>query len=438
MNGVNSLTLTTQTEDEDDEGLYFERRCRAGCFPENSFRGGQKGAKRETQWESTCKKLSVTWKMLSEWDSSEEIQLSEVSNLNWWLYYDYKYMAHCLPAPELQKFSWAALGFPERDGKDSTLWIGTRDSYTPCHYDTYGCNLVCQVFGRKKWILFPPQDTKFLRPTRVPYEESSVYSEINLTSLTDSDAQKLSSCKPVEVTLEPGDVLFVPSKWWHFVKSEEFSISVNTWIELPDDSITRLQEAVMRTVINFAVNTVSPNSVSDLLNPNEMELLDLTESDLKDLLKSSSNQVSSKHTQNEGEILINQKADCPPVKKTKLMESCFIKSFDQLQTSVSCVEKLKPMKLTASADLADNFTYETEPPTDEKAYLKHLINAIGHPNVLKHISEQFLLHAFVGQRSVVIDNIEKVISHNFDGTVTKRDPFLQAAIFNVFPGRTHT
>lgn len=31
---------------------------------------------------------------------------------------------------------------------------------------------------RKRWILFPPE-TGNLKPTRVPYEESSVYSEHN-------------------------------------------------------------------------------------------------------------------------------------------------------------------------------------------------------------------------------------------------------------------
>ena len=35
-----------------------------------------------------------------------------------------------------------------------------------------------------------------------------------------------------QVTLDPGDVLFVPKKWWHYVQSLDTSISINTWIEL--------------------------------------------------------------------------------------------------------------------------------------------------------------------------------------------------------------
>ncbi len=34
------------------------------------------------------------------------------------------------------------------------------------------------------------------------------------------------------VTLEPGDVLYVPRHWWHYVVSIETSISVNTWFEM--------------------------------------------------------------------------------------------------------------------------------------------------------------------------------------------------------------
>ena len=33
---------------------------------------------------------------------------------------------------------------------------------------------------RKKWILFPPSDSEYMYPTRIPYEESSVFSLVNI------------------------------------------------------------------------------------------------------------------------------------------------------------------------------------------------------------------------------------------------------------------
>lgn len=48
----------------------------------------------------------------------------------------------------VQDVDWSVLGLNGRDGKDSTLWIGSAGTYTPCHQDTYGFNLVAQISGR--------------------------------------------------------------------------------------------------------------------------------------------------------------------------------------------------------------------------------------------------------------------------------------------------
>ena len=39
------------------------------------------------------------------------------------------------------------------------------------------------------------------------------------------------------VTLNPGDVLFVPHRWWHYVENIEPAISLNTWIPLVSNYI---------------------------------------------------------------------------------------------------------------------------------------------------------------------------------------------------------
>ena len=85
--------------------------------------------------------------------------------------------------PHLRKsVDWSCFGFPERSGDESTIWIGSAEASTPCHVDTYGCNLVAQIYGTKRWILFPPSETSNLYPTKIPYEESSVFSQVNITN----------------------------------------------------------------------------------------------------------------------------------------------------------------------------------------------------------------------------------------------------------------
>lgn len=38
----------------------------------------------------------------------------------------------------------------------------------------------------------------------------------------------------LQITLEPGDLLYVPRHWWHYVESieEDPTVSINTWVEL--------------------------------------------------------------------------------------------------------------------------------------------------------------------------------------------------------------
>ena len=161
-------------------------------------------------------------------------------------------------------FSWERLGHPGTQGSESTLWAGTEGAVTVCHQDTYGENLVCQLAGSKVWTLFSPADSHKLRPSRVPYEESSVFSLVNLQHLERNSQpvlDQLSGALCYSVTLEPGDVLCVPHQWWHQVTTvSPWSLSVNTWLAHPRDNTARLAEALVRwqvanTVRHLHINT---------------------------------------------------------------------------------------------------------------------------------------------------------------------------------------
>ncbi|XP_062592380.1 HSPB1-associated protein 1-like isoform X2 [Saccostrea cucullata] len=165
-------------------------------------------------------------------------------------YIDYKYMKDISPKEHLKAVDWGMFGFPGRDGTESTIWIGTEGCYTNCHYDTYGFNLVAQIQGRKRWILFPPWESFYLYPTRIPYEESSVFSEVNVKNPDYQHHPEFKKACPYIVTLEPGQVLYVPRHWWHYVESLEDSISVNTWIDTEEDLESRISEAITRCLFS--------------------------------------------------------------------------------------------------------------------------------------------------------------------------------------------
>ena len=200
-------------------------------------------------------------------------------------------------------FSWARLGHVSTEGSDSTLWAGTEGACTPCHQDTYGENLVCQVAGTKLWTLFSPSHSASLRPSRVPYEESSVYSLVNWHSLDNNTQQVLDGLSQAEqyvVSLSPGDVLYVPRLWWHHVvTTSPWSLSVNTWLHHPADNKARLAEALVRWQVANFISGLSATTRRLVLNPNEDDLTDTNIEDISELVKQIKRQPTSDVSESE-------------------------------------------------------------------------------------------------------------------------------------------
>ena len=114
--------------------------------------------------------------------SAEPLDLFSYPHSEYWAYCDYKYMFQLFKEQPslLSALDWSPLGFEGRGGRESTIWIGSELAHTPCHYDTYGYNIVAQLYGRKRWYLVAPSETDKMYPTRLPYEESSVFSPVNI------------------------------------------------------------------------------------------------------------------------------------------------------------------------------------------------------------------------------------------------------------------
>ncbi|KAG9468968.1 hypothetical protein GDO78_021531, partial [Eleutherodactylus coqui] len=240
------------------------------------FRIGTRNVNAEPQFETSCDYINGSLRQFQDWVSGNlqdaSGPFSQYDRSESWAYADYKYLALLFKdQPEmLQEVSWADFGFPGRDGRDSTLWIGSRGANTPCHIDSYGCNLVLQVQGRKKWLLFPPEDTAFLYPTRIPYEESSIFSKVNVVNPERWRHPAFSSARPHVVTLHPGQVLLVPRRWWHYVESvDDVTVSINSWLELDSDHEARVEEAITRMVVCAFKSAEGAGSSGDWLNPTE-------------------------------------------------------------------------------------------------------------------------------------------------------------------------
>ena len=95
---------------------------------------------------------------------------------------------------------------------------------TPLHTDPHH-NLLAQVIGRKYVRLYPPASTNALRPFTVGLVQNS--SQVDMDS---ADAfQSIAHLPFKECVLGPGQMLYIPPKWMHYVKSLSVSFSVSFW-----------------------------------------------------------------------------------------------------------------------------------------------------------------------------------------------------------------
>lgn len=106
------------------------------------------------------------------------------------------------------------------------FWIGPARTVTPLHSD-YDDNIFAQLWGRKRIFLVPPHHDAFL------YSQEA--NPVLFGSPFDPEAPDFErfplarQAAPLEVVVEPGDMLYVPAGWYHQVRALTFSLSANRW-----------------------------------------------------------------------------------------------------------------------------------------------------------------------------------------------------------------
>ncbi len=89
------------------------------------------------------------------------------------------------------------------------------------------CWHVLQVVGRKYVRLYDPQHTPRLYPH--PSGMHTNTSQVDLHCVDEQQFPGFSQVPYIDVVLEPGEMLYMPPKWWHFVQSLTVSFSVSFW-----------------------------------------------------------------------------------------------------------------------------------------------------------------------------------------------------------------
>eukprot|EP00913_Durusdinium_trenchii_P031948 g29922.t1 len=97
------------------------------------------------------------------------------------------------------------------------LFAGLGGTLYHCHYDLQP-NLHVQLTGKKRFILFPPDDWRHLYPFPVHHD----LDRRSMVDLDGPDDQRFPNWREASgclVELEPGEALYIPPYWWHHVQS---------------------------------------------------------------------------------------------------------------------------------------------------------------------------------------------------------------------------
>ena len=112
-----------------------------------------------------------------------------------------------------------------------SIWIGNR-TIASTHFD-FSNNIVCNLVGRRRFTLFPPDQIANLYPG--PLEPTPGGQVVSMVELRNPDFERFPSFREAVdaaqvAELEPGDLLIYPAMWWHNVEAlDPFNAMINYW-----------------------------------------------------------------------------------------------------------------------------------------------------------------------------------------------------------------
>ena len=137
------------------------------------------------------------------------------------------------------------------------FWMSRDDIQSMTHYDdSLANNLNFQIKGKKEILMFPPHDWKHLKTFKaMSMQPFSFFDDIKQGRLRTVRQQR---CQPQRVELNEGDVLFIPSTWFHFVEHvDRLNINLTFWFKtgLSTNEIEKPKQSLRNLLIPFKLAT---------------------------------------------------------------------------------------------------------------------------------------------------------------------------------------
>ncbi|CAF0861149.1 unnamed protein product [Didymodactylos carnosus] len=161
---------------------------------------------------------------------------------------------------DISELKWVKEAFGQQSPDAVNIWIGTAKSVSSLHHDPYE-NLYGVIQGRKYFTLYPPTDLYWLNQQmfkKAHYERLTTEQRIiddngmdlrdgsQFVIVPDTDQSLVpwfdheldidtDYLNPLNVVVEKGELLYLPSLWFHRVSQITTTIAVNFWYDMQYD-----------------------------------------------------------------------------------------------------------------------------------------------------------------------------------------------------------
>ena len=100
------------------------------------------------------------------------------------------------------------------------------------HFDS-GRNMIAMIKGSKRYILNPPQECSKLGIITNKKHPSYRHSIIDWSSTEQVKNTSFCDIKAIQTVVKEGEMLYIPSFWFHYIVSLDYSIQCNSRSGLP-------------------------------------------------------------------------------------------------------------------------------------------------------------------------------------------------------------
>ncbi len=99
------------------------------------------------------------------------------------------------------------------------FWFGPAGTVTPFHHDLTN-NFMAQIMGRKRIRLIAPSELPRL------YNFRHCFTDVDGRDIDLQRFPAMANVQVLDCVLEPGEILFLPVGWWHFVEALDISVTL--------------------------------------------------------------------------------------------------------------------------------------------------------------------------------------------------------------------